>query len=387
MARNHARLKLGAMSSDPDLRALAPHSKLVYTFLLQDSYLNAAGVLMLCEQIWAEDLGLSEQEFDKSLTELISTRFVVVDWRTRELLVRSFIRNDGIADQPNVLKQALAHARLARSKTLRRALAVELRRLPAAPPDKVSDKGRVLMVYPDPHACAAELDPNPEPPPKGSETDQQEGSGNPSANSSENPVAEPFFEGMPEVRGKEQGKGKGSISRSESPQSCPTSEAVERAPSLDDGFDGFWEVFPNRVQKQDALKAWRQMRRAKVTAQRMIDGARGYATLVVMENRPKDKIKYPASWLRAGAYDDHQPEPEPVKDTREPIEILRDLWRQADAPAVMRILGLRHSWVDEDPPPGSDIPREKFTVQRRQEWINSHFEDALAVLSAMQVTA
>lgn len=208
MPRSHARLKLGAMSNDLQLRELPPHAKLLYAFLLQDAYLNPAGVITLNPQIWAEDLGLSSDEFDKALAELTETRFVVIDDRTRELLVRTFIRNDGIADQPNMLKQALSNARLIRSSRLRHALAAELRRLAPRRPDKRLANGRI-MVYPDPHACADEIDsPGEFPPPgKGTKSPSEKPSGNPSDNPSENPPdSEPFREPFAEPTGEGDGE-------------------------------------------------------------------------------------------------------------------------------------------------------------------------------------
>lgn len=381
MARSHARWKLGSFSSDPDLKAATPHEKLLYVFLVQDSYLNAAGVLMMCEQVWAEDCGFTDDEIEKALRGLIERRFVVVDWRTRELLVRSFVRNDGIADQPNVLKQALAHARLARSPQIRKALATELRRLPEAPPNKVDPDGRVRMVYPDPHGCANELDPLPDPPPKGSEPVPQQGSGNPSGN----PVQDGFLDGMPEPQGRGRGKVRGSTSRSAVQQFPSSAGAAEAPTNLDDGFDEFWAVFPRREQKRDALKAWRQMRREKIRPERLIDGARGYAAFVLAENRTRDKIKLPASWLRAGGYDDHQPPRPATPDTRDPVDVLRSLWQAADGVAVARIL--RIPWMEPQQSPDDGTDYEKWIIQARRDWISDHHEAAVTALAEQRESA
>lgn len=158
MARNHARWQIGSLSSDPELRALTPHEKLAYWFIIQDTYLNPAGVIIMCPESWAEDLGMSEPEMDRALEGLHEQRFVVKDHKSHELLVRSFIRWDGIADQPNVLKQSLEHARRIKSPHLRRALAAELRRLPPAPAPKQMKNSTKVMYYPDPHACADEIE-------------------------------------------------------------------------------------------------------------------------------------------------------------------------------------------------------------------------------------
>lgn len=264
MARAHARLKLGAMSSDPELRARSPHAKLVYVFLLQDAYLNAAGVMPVCDEEWAEDLGLTLTELEKALDELNMSRFVVIGNRRREVLVRSFIRNDGIADQPNILKQALAHARLARSPIIRKALADELRRLPAAPPTKLLGKGRT-MVYPDPHACADELDPegSPTQPPRGSTSQSKEGSRNPST--------EPFPEEMPEPQGEGEGVGMGSssgssVSSSSSDPAAPTSDKQSIDEPQRDDVDAVCQrlrdwMIQNEAKTPTITKEWRRQAR------------------------------------------------------------------------------------------------------------------------------
>lgn len=77
----------------------------------------------------------------------------------------------------------------------------------------------------------------------------------------------------------------------------------------------------------------------------------------------------------------------PAGDTREPVEILRALWHKADAQAVMRILGMRNAWIDDEPPPSSQIPLERWVTDKRREWINAHFEAALSALTTLRTSA
>lgn len=65
-----------------------------------------------------------------SLVTLIGRGFVVVDWDTEEVLVRTFIRNDEVFKQPQVMRSALKSAESAESETIRWALHDELNRLP-----------------------------------------------------------------------------------------------------------------------------------------------------------------------------------------------------------------------------------------------------------------
>jgi hypothetical protein len=164
MARSEARLKFGIWRDGLD--GLAPHARLLYVVLLTEPTVNHCGVGAVRPSKWATNAGLEMDEMQTALEELVVGRYVVIDDRTEEILVRTMIRNDGVADQPNVLKGAIREALQTESPMLRRALAAELRKLPAKGPDGVSKSGRPV-VYPDPHVAADELDPRaPKPPAK-----------------------------------------------------------------------------------------------------------------------------------------------------------------------------------------------------------------------------
>jgi hypothetical protein len=158
MARSHVRLQLGLWRK-PGHTEVSKDARLLYVTILGDEALNQAGVVVLRPSVWAEDAAMTETEIDAALHELESRKFVVIDDRSCELLVRTFIRNDGVFSQPNVLRNALAVALQVRSPQLRKVLACELRKLPAPPPARATPNGRVF-IYPDPHAVARELDPD-----------------------------------------------------------------------------------------------------------------------------------------------------------------------------------------------------------------------------------
>lgn len=178
MARSHVRLQLGLWRK-PGHADVSKDARFLYVTILGDEALNQAGVVVLRPSVWAEDAAMSDPEVGAALRELDARRFVVIDGRTRELLVRTFIRNDGVADQPNVLRGALSAAAQVRSAKIRAAIAVELRKLPPARAPRATSNGRVF-TYPDPHASARELDPDGDLPPSG-----QRPARNPSRNPSE----------------------------------------------------------------------------------------------------------------------------------------------------------------------------------------------------------
>ena len=131
MARDHARIYV-RIWNDEDFRELSLPAKMLYLQLMSQQKLSYAGVLDLAMKRWAgphPDLGTPEVR--AALDELDYARFVVIDHDTEELLVRTFIRNDELYKQPNVLRGALRVAFDIESPKLRSALADELRKLPA----------------------------------------------------------------------------------------------------------------------------------------------------------------------------------------------------------------------------------------------------------------
>jgi hypothetical protein len=67
----------------------------------------------------------------------------------------------------------------------------------------------------------------------------------------------------------------------------------------DESFETFWNLYPKKVAKADALKAWKQVLKKK-TANEMIGLTKAYS-----ESKLPDMtyIPYPASWLNKGLYE------------------------------------------------------------------------------------
>jgi hypothetical protein len=91
------------------------------------------------------------------------------------------------------------------------------------------------------------------------------------------------------------------------PRAESETEQKERARARDDWPDDFreqfWELFPNKVGKQDALKALESVRKnGKVKFSQMIAALKAYAAK--RDDRPWCN---PATWLRQGRWDDRPP--------------------------------------------------------------------------------
>lgn len=90
--------------NDPDFRALTPHSKLLYIHLFSHPKLTKVGGLDLNRDRWGRAMGTTDDETDAAVAELEARRFVVVDRVTEELVVRTYVKNDGFAGNWKMLK-------------------------------------------------------------------------------------------------------------------------------------------------------------------------------------------------------------------------------------------------------------------------------------------
>ncbi|WP_234551465.1 hypothetical protein [Rhodococcus qingshengii] len=128
--RKYAQL-LKSIWNDTDWRALSRDAQWLYELLISQSSMNYAGVLDLTIRRWSNLASdTTPADVTRALEELHMAYFVVVDWDTEEVLVRSLIRNDGLWKQARMLMIALNSAAEVQSPRLRFVLAEELRRLP-----------------------------------------------------------------------------------------------------------------------------------------------------------------------------------------------------------------------------------------------------------------
>ena len=131
MARNFAQFQSRTWTDDHFKSNLTVDSQWLYFALLSQPNLNGAGVLPLQDRRWkklAKDM--TADRVEAALGELCGHWYVLVDEETEEVLIRTFIRNDGLWKQPNVLKSALGHANNTMSDALKAVIWHEVDRLP-----------------------------------------------------------------------------------------------------------------------------------------------------------------------------------------------------------------------------------------------------------------
>lgn len=174
MARSEARL-YAAIWDDEAFLAVSPLAQRLYMFLISQKDLTHTGVIPLRAQRWSrKGLGLRADEIERDLEELRAHRFVIVDWDTGEVLVRSLVRRDKVYRQPNVMKAAIDYIPLIESQAILRALAAELVRI--RDEDTELSKPMVDQLEAMERALAERVVP-----------DQEKAARNPSGNPSQNP--------------------------------------------------------------------------------------------------------------------------------------------------------------------------------------------------------
>lgn len=179
MPRDHGRV-LCKIWRDKDFRALPRTAQTTYVQLLSQDSVNNAGVLPLQVSKWVKGCDeLTESDIWRDLKVLSERGYIVVDVDSFEVLIRSFIRNDGGMAHKYIFKNALSCAEAVESEQIRKALALELYRLRRADATRVAD----ILSPPD------DLDPIPSEPDSNAEVNPSESHSNPIETASESGMA------------------------------------------------------------------------------------------------------------------------------------------------------------------------------------------------------
>lgn len=191
MAREFAQTKL-TIWTDEDFLDLSPAAQHLYFVLKTSPSLSYAGVAdWRPNRVVAKARGWTLDQLEAAADELIEGRFIVVDEDTEEVLVRSFVRHDGLMKQPKMATAMASALSMVASRTLRGVVVHELRRLRDAEPDLkgwTSDKASELLNKASVDSSTYPLGKGlrkgsvyslPTPKPKGSEKGSPEGSPTP----------------------------------------------------------------------------------------------------------------------------------------------------------------------------------------------------------------
>jgi hypothetical protein len=134
MRRTHARL-LVRRTRDPEWIALSPLASWLYGELLLTPEITSVGTLTLLPRQWAKRnvgtnvITMTEEIVWSLVEELTDSRHILVDYDTDEVMIRTFLRNDGLATNYTALLSVCSAVDVVRSPRLREALATELERV------------------------------------------------------------------------------------------------------------------------------------------------------------------------------------------------------------------------------------------------------------------
>lgn len=135
MANDYARV-VRSIWADDDFRALSHDAQWLYFHLLTSPAINYCGVTdWRPKRIAALTDDLTEGAVEAASVDLEGNLYTVVDRDSEEVLIRSFVRHDGLMSSPNMAAaMAKAHAATV-SRCLRGVVIHELKRLQKDQPD------------------------------------------------------------------------------------------------------------------------------------------------------------------------------------------------------------------------------------------------------------
>lgn len=129
MARDHARIRVDIWA-DEDWRDLPSVSQWLYLCLLSSPALNFCGVTdWRPARIAALNAEMKADDVEYAAAWLEAGEFVVIDRETEEVLIRSWVKHDGLVSSPNMSKAMVkSHAAIG-SGILRAVIVDQLERL------------------------------------------------------------------------------------------------------------------------------------------------------------------------------------------------------------------------------------------------------------------
>lgn len=161
MAREHANIRLD-MWGDDDWRALSMPAQWLYKLLLTHPQTNRAGV-----SDWRPNRlaplarGVTASDVRSMAAELEERFFIVTDDDTEEVLIRSYVKHDGVMKQPNMAVTMANDWTGIASNRLRRVVAFEVQRLRDEQPDLPGWKSeKALMTLFSTEGVNVKIDPS-----------------------------------------------------------------------------------------------------------------------------------------------------------------------------------------------------------------------------------
>ncbi|ASR78069.1 helix-turn-helix DNA binding domain protein [Arthrobacter phage Timinator] len=133
--RRYAKLQM-TIWADEDWRNVSHTAQWLYTALISQQGLSACGVRDWKPKLFAAlSPTMNRDGVESALEELIAKKYVVLDDETDELLIRSFVRNDEVHTNRNMMISAVKAQRCIVSLRLAAIVVHEMKRLRDEHPD------------------------------------------------------------------------------------------------------------------------------------------------------------------------------------------------------------------------------------------------------------
>lgn len=301
MARTESRFRTSAWRPGSDWLLLPFTHKGVYKMLLDQGEVQYTGVVALTATKWSKLFGLPLDELIEIIEELADDRYFIVDWDYEELLIRSFIRNDEVYRQPNLMRSAQRQLCSTSSLRIRAEILIELQRIEAEHADTTpaGSKGVIASMIDD-------LKKDPPIPSLGIDSSTERPNREPFPEGGSEPMLEPFGEpktegvtgkGGPDPKGV---GGRGSTNNLKEVSGSTRSPRVDRE---DPDFARWYKRYPRKVKPATARTAWKTALK-KTDVDTLFDALEAYIAHWERERTETRFIPHPSSWLNAESWAD-----------------------------------------------------------------------------------
>jgi hypothetical protein len=295
MAREFAKMNL-SINQDADWRRLPPPAQHLYTTLWNHPSLSYCGVVdWRPGRLTALSHGWTVDDILTAAACLEARLFVVIDHDTEELLIRSYVRFDGLMKQPRVaISYANAYAATA-SNDIRGVIVYEGRKLRKLEPDLAAWTKPQVMQLLEMEA----LNPRDRTLP-----DDPFGDGFPHRFGDS--VAQPLGETTGNVWGWVSGSPTTATSTSTSLHLPATRKTGANSSADADGdFEAFWNAYGKKVARGDAKKAWAKAIK-KADPERIIAAAEEHLIWHHSPGNDPKFIPHAATWLNGERWNDER---------------------------------------------------------------------------------
>lgn len=287
---------------DPDFEELSPHAKLVFIYGFSNRHRNEAGLYTLTIRKLAFETGLSQEEAEAAVREIEARGMWRYDWDNQVLWVKNALKYQTVTETNlAAIKKEIA--------AINSPLVAEFESYYShlLAPAQAKGKGQGCPIDGGSKGEGAPIEGPEEDGPRGPDAPAMDNKG--------------IGKGIGIGKGKEDItppphhppplEGEGEASDQDNPPNQDKSKTKHEYPPE---FEQFWQVYPRRVEKLRAFKAWQARIREKVPPADLIAAARQYAEKCRREGTEERFIKHPSTFLGpARPYEDYIRPPTPME--------------------------------------------------------------------------